>query len=181
MKQFENGDVIGAFTQDGHCAGMLEVSNENAMLMAWADDIYTQQLDGFNDGDVLNYKLYSRGEVVNLIPSYDLKFADAGEFVSHGISYIVDFKVATTGIIEASGTSVEIYPNPATEILNVQFSKNTFTHFEVYSGIGQKVLQGDIHDVNLIINLKNIDNGFYFIKFVNSMNGNQESINFIKN
>lgn len=181
MKQFKAGDVIGAFTQDGFCAGMVEVSSQNAMLMAWADDIYTQQIDGFTDGEVLNYKLYSRAEVMDLIPTYNLDYPDAGGFVSHGISFISHFKTTTTGIFETSGPGVDIYPNPAGEVLNLELNRSGYNHFEVFSAIGQKMIEGGIYDQHQVINIQNLENGFYFIKFVNSMNGNQESINFIKN
>ncbi len=182
MTMFKEGDVIGVFTNEGLCAGMIKVSNTSNALMAWADDVFTDKLDGFTENGALNFKLFvsSTGEVVDLIPTYDVDYDSDGVFVSHGISRIVDFKAGTTGISETQ-ESVSVYPNPTSGVLNINVNGNDFDYFEIYTAIGQKVFESIMADNIQQINIKNLENGFYFIKFVSSASGVNKTINFIKN
>jgi len=180
MSQYNEGDVVGIFTGDGYCAGMVSVSKENTALMAWADDIYTNAVNGFADGEALNFKLFvqATGEDFDLIPTFDSNYDSEGAFVSHGITRIVDFKTSATGISETEA-SVSVYPNPTSGLLSI--NTNGFDYLEVYSVVGQKVFETQIPGENTQINVNTLDNGFYFIKFVNSKSGDSKSINFIKN
>jgi hypothetical protein len=149
--------------------------------MAWANDPFTNAEDGFADGENLHFKLYSAadGEQSELVPVYDQSLDSEGIFVNHGISRIVDFKAGQTGIA-SHDQSVGIYPNPTTGLLNINLGNASFDYLEVFSALGQKVYESPVNSEQLQINLKNLDQGVYIIKFVNSMNGLQEHINFIK-
>ena len=48
------GDVIGVFTPEDLCAGLIEITDINAgtAVMAFADDITTPQKDGFATGEM---------------------------------------------------------------------------------------------------------------------------------
>ena len=181
MKQFNEGDVIGAFTQDGYCAGMVQVKHENVTLMAWGDDIYTDVADGFVTDENIVFRLFdaATGETTELVPVFDARFENSGLFAMHGISYIADFKVSATGIGELQGFA-EVYPNPTSGMLNINVDAGAFDRMEVYSAIGRKVMEKNITDSQMLINLKNLESGYYFIKFVNSVSGDFNSINFIK-
>ena len=41
LADLQAGDVIGTFNADGYCSGLTEVGEGNALIMAWADDVYT--------------------------------------------------------------------------------------------------------------------------------------------
>ncbi len=181
MQQFSPGDVIGVFTQAGYCAGMVEVSDENTLLMAWANDQFTNAEDGFTEGENLSFKLYNAasGEQSDLLPVFDQSLDSEGAFVNNGISRIVNFKTGQTGISTLDET-VGIYPNPTMGILNINLDNADFDYLEVFSTLGQKVYESPVNSGQLQINLKNLDQGIYIIKFVNSMNGLQENVNFIK-
>ena len=182
LTMFTEGDVIGVFTNDGLCAGMVNVSKTSVALMAWADDVYTNQLDGFAENSTLNFKMFvsSKGEAIDLIPTYDADYDSDGVYISHGISRILDFKAGTTGISETE-TSVSVYPNPTSGMLNITTNGKDFDHFEIYTAIGQKVFENNLVNDIQQINIKNLENGFYFIKFVSSASGVSKTINFIKN
>ncbi len=181
LEQFNKGDVIGAFTQEGFCAGMVQVNHESATLMVWGDDIYTNTADGLSEDENIIFRFFdaATGEVVELVPELDARFENSGQFKTHGISYIIGFKAGATGINELQAIS-EIYPNPTSGLLNISVDADAFDRMEVYSAIGRKVMEKNITESQMVINLKNLDNGYYFIKFVNSVSGEFESNNFIK-
>jgi hypothetical protein len=74
----------------------------------------------------------------------------------------------TVGTNEISINPIEIYPNPASEYITINF-KNEFTGLiEIYSNLGEKVLSKPLfykYQITLDINL--IKNGSYFIKILN--------------
>lgn len=78
---------------------------------------------------------------------------------------IDDFKVTTTGTLatsevsKASASAVSVYPNPATDVLNIN-SKEKVNNIEIYDISGRKVpaeLNGDK------VNVRNLNPGSYII------------------
>lgn len=70
----------------------------------------------------------------------------------------------TVGINELrNGNSVSVYPNPANDIVNFQFS-NTIEKrkIELYDAIGNLVLEKDASSNNLSLTTENLSNGIYF-------------------
>lgn len=55
---FAKGDMIGAFTNDGACAGLTLCDGKAVSLALFADDITTSVNDGFVQGESLTFKLY---------------------------------------------------------------------------------------------------------------------------
>lgn len=56
----ENADDIGVFTEDGNCAGILNVADGGFPdgLTAWGDDPSTDEIDGFVAGEKLSYRFW---------------------------------------------------------------------------------------------------------------------------
>lgn len=181
LEPFNEGDMIGAFTQDGYCAGMAEVQHNNVTLMTWGDDICTGAKDGFEDNEPVIFKRFdvATGETTELTAEFDGQFNITGKFTTHGISLIRGFKAGTTGVGEQE-VNIGIYPNPTSGMLNINLEGQRFDQYEIYSSIGRKVAEQGITDDHMLINLKNLDNGLYFIKFVNSDTGANYSVNFVK-
>jgi hypothetical protein len=70
----------------------------------------------------------------------------------------------TVGVNELSnGSGFEIYPNPANDVINFQFS-NTIEKrkVELYDAIGNLVLERDASSNNLSLTTDNLSNGVYF-------------------
>ena len=81
----------------------------------------------------------------------------------------------TTGIAKVSGTlsNVNVYPNPATNDLNIHIPVTTSekTTVKVYDVIGDLVISQDYNSVNLInLNITTLTKGLYVIQI---QNGNQ--------
>jgi hypothetical protein len=69
LAQLRIGDVIGVFNQHGNIAGMVELTSltNNVYLCVYADNNFTEKIDGFVNGDLLTFKVYSNDEVFDVI------------------------------------------------------------------------------------------------------------------
>ncbi|MDP8238472.1 MAG: tandem-95 repeat protein [Candidatus Hatepunaea meridiana] len=57
------GDEIGAFTPAGVCAGGIIIQGNNPWeLYLWGDDPDTRQIEGFRDGERLEFRVWDRGD-----------------------------------------------------------------------------------------------------------------------
>ena len=182
ISMLREGDVIGAFTSNGVCAGMAIVSPENASMLVWGDDIYTLQQDGFAENESLKFKVFrpATGEQFEVEAVYDQSFADAGQFAINGISFVTDLKAGSTGFGEYNEISVRIYPNPAKEVLNIELSDFRATTVEIYSSLGQRVYTGEVAGTQAQININTLQKGIYFLKVYDEISGKHETLSFIK-
>jgi hypothetical protein len=104
LEDFEPGDFIGAFTPDGLCAGYLSIEphGTNQTMVIFANDSLTTEQDGFLQGQIIRFKLYSAndGEEFDLFAGYDESYPDGGTFKYEGISVLNSLKLDNTGIAE---------------------------------------------------------------------------------
>ncbi|MDP8208420.1 MAG: T9SS type A sorting domain-containing protein [Candidatus Electryonea clarkiae] len=115
--ELENGDEIGVFTPDGICAGAGVWSDETFGIAAWADDDQTQDVEGFTDGEELEFRiwdsstgfewiaevLYSTGPVdweVDGITSVGLNANDDGMDLGEPTAFVDIIHFGTVGPIE---------------------------------------------------------------------------------
>jgi len=182
LKMLKAGDVIGAFTANGYCAGITEVGEGNALIMAWADDVYTMEADGFVAQEPLSYKVYrpSTGEVFDVTAIYDNNTPDAGNFTTNGISFVKELKMGATGIAGVNANNVQVYPNPANSVVNINLSEHQFTNIEVYSMIGTLIATGNISGSQIKLDISAYNRGVYFLKLINLDTGDQITTRFIK-
>lgn len=90
--------------------------------------------------------------------------------------YSVQFAYPT-GISNISDTSVRIYPNPVSSLLNIHFKNHPGNKTYAVSSIDGKVLiNGKCNSVIQQIDLGNLDSGMYFLH----LEGEREGIKFIK-
>ena len=182
ISMLREGDVIGAFTSNGVCAGMAVVGYENTSMLVWGDDIYTVSQDGFAENENLQYNVYrpATGQQFEVEAVYDQSFGDAGEFAINGISFVTGLKMGSTGFGDYDRVSVSIYPNPANDVLNIVLSDFRMTTFEIYSSHGQKVYTGQAAGSQVQININTLQKGIYFLKVYDEISGKQETKSFIK-
>jgi hypothetical protein len=71
---------------------------------------------------------------------------------------------STVGFNELSnGASIEVYPNPANEVINFKFSDaNSKRKIELYNAIGELVLSEDASTQNLSLKTHHLQSGVYF-------------------
>ena len=72
-------------------------------------------------------------------------------------------KVNFQGVNEyANAVSCNVYPNPASDVLNIQVSED-MTRIELVSAIGQKVMSQQVNGLQTTINVNDYVNGIYFL------------------
>ena len=82
----------------------------------------------------------------------------------------------TTGINELRTNNIELYPNPADDIINLKISDlKSDLNFVIYDALGRIVNSGIINAETTSLDISNLATGFYIIKA-----GNQLQLSFIK-
>lgn len=72
-----------------------------------------------------------------------------------------------TGLQEIDGVVISVYPNPANDNLNVQFtSANGMTRYQIIDTKGSALLNGQLNLPDLSIPVSSLANGIYFIQII---------------
>jgi hypothetical protein len=120
------GDYIGAFTPDGYCAGRTEITDpdENIAVLAFADDEITSGKDGFDAGEMLQFKVYRPGEdkEFEMTVHYVTSLPQQGIFQPQGMSAVKSVTVSALGTSDMSELITEVYPNPSKGIFTLTMS-----------------------------------------------------------
>ena len=78
-------------------------------------------------------------------------------------------------------TQLSVYPNPATDVLNINISNASFKNSRVtISNIsGQELMNTNMIGTNTQINIEGLSNGIYFVNITND-NGFNKTVKFVK-
>ena len=166
---FQTMDIIGGFTQESWCAGVVEITDPSVpfALNLNGDDAYSSEKDGFETGEVLNYQLYrpSTGETFNLEVTYNPEM-NPGNFENNGLSEVNTVKMSATGISNPVGDDLKIYPNPAKEILIIE-SASTIKAVEMMNFTGQTVYTNtSVDSQTLQVDVSDFAGGVYCVKIM---------------
>ncbi len=173
LTQVNSGDYIGAFMQDGTCAGltMIENTTGNAVITIYGDDDLTYESEGFYDGEMLTFKLYrpSTKKQYDVWAEYDCSLPSCdGTFVTDGLSAFKEMQLTSTGTGEMNNEFVSFYPNPASESLKFSAGNAGATyHLTITDLFGKSVFDGLIAD-QTEIDLSGLHSGIYMVKIENS-------------
>ncbi len=66
---------------------------------------------------------------------------------------------------------IKIYPNPANDILNIEYSGAKLISFEILNAVGEKVLSGEINNSQITIDISKLAGGVYFFRVTNDVLG----------
>jgi len=169
LRELEEGDFIGAFTQDGYCAGLTQVVsiNQNQMITIFGNDVTTPEIDGFAQDELFSFKIYrpSLDKEYNLMVAYDQSLgSNNGLFVDNGLSAIRELLFDPTNIEVHTEINIQVFPNPTSgkfEIISGDDS-NPYT-VNIYSMTGNQVFSTPAIG-NTTINLNDLTKGLYIIK-----------------
>jgi len=164
VASLQNGDVIGAFTTNGRCAGIAVAGNGATALSLNGDDIQTPEGDGFTENEAISYKMYrpASGEVFKLEVEYIDELDHSGKFSANGMSAISSFKVSTTGISIAEPVDIKMYPNPSDGSISIDgISVNS--NITINNSMGALVYNTNA-DNSIEINLSHLPKGVYAVR-----------------
>jgi hypothetical protein len=79
--------------------------------------------------------------------------------------YVNDLVCQNAGILEqpSNGTSIELYPNPAKEQLNIAVKGETIGEVQVHNALGQPVATWNIDASSGVLDVGKFQQGIYFL------------------
>jgi hypothetical protein len=175
LDQLYVGDVIGAFTSDGTCAGMSEIMMQNNSLTLYGDDQLTEEADGFAENSSIQFRVYrpGTGEEFELNARFDQSFPNAeGVFVSNGLSRILDGEMNATSVIETSTNTINLYPNPTKGVVNIS-GIGEASSIDIYTTGGQvlETIEAGGNDANILsIDLSTYPGGIIYFRITTKDN-----------
>lgn len=167
LQMFSQGDFIGAFTQEGICAGMTEITGFefNSGITIFGNDPTGAQKVGFDEGETLSFRLFkaATGEVFNLLAYYDQSMPAAdGVFMENGLSLINGLYLTSTGSIDSNlNGNPRFFPNPTNGIINI-IADGDYT-ISTLDVLGKIVFFSQFSGNNQV-DFSNLHKGIYFIK-----------------
>jgi len=168
LGELSKGDYIGVFTEDGDCAGLAQYNQEagNILLVAYGDDFTTEILDGLMDNETMSFRIYSPSQMseTEFAAEFATSMPNSGSFADNGRSMILKFAAGATAIQENIQSNINIYPNPAKDIVNISlngdYSEATVV---VYNPEGREVIN-QIFNGQTEMNVSSLEPGFYFVR-----------------
>ncbi len=116
------GDILGAFTPGGLCAGYLEMDGLGNGLSLFGDDPLTPETDGFAENDPITFRVYrpATGDEFGLNVTFDQAYSDNdGLYSANGLSAIMKSETSYLSVFEDNQSEIAVYPNPSTGKINI--------------------------------------------------------------
>jgi hypothetical protein len=163
----KEGDLLGAFDQFGNCYGVVEWDGESSILALYGDDPTTVDKDGFIEGEPVYFRFYlsATQNEHELEATFDqgLPHHD-GQFYTHGLSAISALKLGSTQITEPGSLNALIYPNPASDKVNIDLDRAADIEVTLFDIHGQEVLTQKLHELRNQLDISRLTSGVYLIK-----------------
>jgi uncharacterized repeat protein (TIGR01451 family) len=169
MNRLQPGEILGAFDEYGECYGMAEYGNSEAIfkLVAMGADVATKDSRGFDNGNEVVFRIYNQNTGIETevdfiydenFPSFD------GTFSSNSVSMVKDILKTSTSVGEISNQDYEInlYPNPATDMLNI-VSNQSIRELTITNSVGQVVYREQTGGIAATVNVSGLNKGLYFV------------------
>jgi hypothetical protein len=174
LETFRFGDVIGAFTFDGRCAGLMEIENNKNALTIFADDVYTNESDGFTENEIMTFRLYRQAtdEEFELSLSFDMLFPNNnGVFAANGVSRV--YKAVLNSVYEPGQSSINVFPNPTKGRVNI-VGLTSSAKVEIYNTEGQLLRAESCIDTSdnqpFTVDLSGYNSGIIYLRIITKQN-----------
>ena len=165
-KELMPGDVIGFFTQDGTCAGMMNFTGLDPALgvVAFGNDVFSNETTGFAENEKIIFRLWKSGvnETFDLSVAFDEHYTGKDRFISGERSVIKSMDIAVPGVTVPGMENIRIYPNPAHGLFNIEGTHQPASLI-IFNAFGHEM----IHQPIIIpgkIDLTDKPIGVYYIK-----------------
>ncbi len=171
LAAMNKGDMIGAFDQNNALCAYMQIdgTSQNQAMILFGDDVTSFGKDGFTDGEIISFRMMTAqsGEEVTLDVEWDYSLENAsGNFYSESLSAVKSVTLGTTGIGNITTSEVEIYPNPASDVVVISINAEQFSTADVtiFDTKGNVVLETVVTDNETTLNISNLETGIYFVK-----------------
>ncbi len=170
LQPLKPGDIIGAFTTSGLCAGLVEYNDKETALSLNGEDALTEVTDGFAENENVNYKLYhpSSHKIFDMEVEYETRFDNSGQFHSNGMSAISGLTLTAPMVIGETlsgldeGSDIRIFPNPSDGIFNIEGTSGNIV-ITIFNSFGIEISKSEIQSPGFI-DLSTQAKGVYFIR-----------------
>jgi len=177
LAQLMVGDVIGAITIEGVCAGLVQVDDlsQNSLLQVFGDDPTTFEKEGYLDNEMMKFKLYrpQTKQEFEIGFEFDANLPSSdGLFTTDGLSAAGKILFNPTSIGETGNPGISFYPNPGNGLIEFVAGDDQ-RHFRVtiLDLTGQKAYETTFSGKTQV-DLSDAPKGIYVVKI--------ESDNFVK-
>ncbi len=131
--------------------------------------------------EVLVYVTIDEGYEIDYIVAYNAENPDETVPLTRtGSKYVITYSMTmpafavkieagfrvVTGIEENASHEIALFPNPATDILNIT-SSETISEIEIVNTLGQVVKRIEVNSDNAVCNVEELPNGFYVVRIYN--------------
>jgi hypothetical protein len=176
-----NPVVVGQLTINAPTTGKVLVHFDGDCSPSTGDRIVLAASNladwGINDGNVSIYNTdasFSHTRVYNATAGSHTYYAVAENYVNQAgtglasiygnltVAFFSDFSTAVENIIDEN--TVLVYPNPAKDILNIEFSNFKNANAEIITSEGRSVQNFSLKDLKTQIDIGNLPDGIYFVK-----------------
>jgi hypothetical protein len=168
LADLEKGDFVGVFNSYGECAGFTQYNGENGniLLVAYSDDFTTADNDGLQEGENMTFRIFSPSLQTDTetAVTFDSMMPNSNSFADMGQSMILKFGEGATSISENAITEINMYPNPATDLVNISINGDyTNATVVIYDTEGRMVIN-QVFIGQTEINISSLEAGIYFVK-----------------
>jgi hypothetical protein len=124
------------------------------------------------ENEAMNIMIYtpSTKEFSEVQVNWDFSQPNSGTFVNHGLSAITSFKLGYLGVDQLVETSINIYPNPATDnvIISVNGVVSSDTRIMVYNARGIELINLQVVDNSTAVAISHLREGMYIVRVSNN-------------
>jgi len=168
LNNLDNGDKIGAFDKNGNIRGYCEISDKNQpqSLVLVGDDNTADEKNGFYNNESVSYRIFSTAsnEEVGVEAVYSNILENiTGTFIPESFAAVSELKISNTGIGETSDCRIQIFPNPASDVLNITGFSNK-TEIRILNVFGEEIQFTELTE-SAQIDVSQLAKGTYIVKF----------------
>ncbi len=96
------------------------------------------------------------------------QLTETGNYVRNKLKEIAANQQLSTENFTLNGEQISLFPNPATDILNLETSKTNITSVKIVDMQGRQVLSNDYNSLKASINVSSLSKGIYIMEINNT-------------
>jgi hypothetical protein len=158
--------ILGAFSSEGQCYGISDLSKQDGVIMIFGDDYSTSLKDGFKQDEIIQFRLFNkvtnekRNALVEFEQSYPL---NSSAFIENGLSVINNIKLGEIIEGEQNEWHLNIFPNPTNRLLNIVSNSEQQYVIFIFDIQGGECLSKKVWNQKTSIDISTFDKGLYTV------------------